>query len=402
MAIFFFQFVEGHIPRKMGERFWKNKMQKEIRLNQERMSLQLIISGLVSPTVLTSLPGGFGETESLYVADQVGIVYRYQANQLTPFLDLRNRIIPLNPQYDERGLLGFVFSPYYLGGDMRVFVYYSAPPSTSTPGPDGRPVTHENRLSEINMNTGQETILLRFPKHYVNHNGGRLVFGPDNYLYVSVGDSGGAYDPYDYAQSLFVYYGKILRLDVSRPGMYSIPPDNPFVGQYFARPEIYAYGFRNPWSLTFDSQGRLFCGDVGQDRIEEINIVSKGGNYGWPIFEGTQRTHKTQSFDMRITFIPPIFEYTHEDMKSVSPHSQVVAIIGGYYVPSVGYVFGDYGGVIMVIEQYQNRWVFRGRVPINTYIRAFGQDSLGNIYLLTAQTLGPSGLTGQVSLLQLK
>lgn len=351
---------------------------------------QLVYSGFVSPTVLTS-----PTPNELYVADQIGRIYVIRGSQISVFLDLRPAMVTLNPDYDERGLLGLAFPPNYLQ-TRRFYVFYSS--NQASPG-----ASYDNFISEFSANPSgvsdlvTERVLLRIPKMVNYHNGGRLAFGPEGYLYVAVGDGGPQRDLNNHAQDLDVVYGKILRLDVSMPGYYRMPADNPFINTYRARPEIYAYGFRNPWSLTFDSLGLLWVGDVGLDTVEEIDIVVKGGNYGWSLYEGTMPTPWRSEMDrQRASVIKPVFEYTHDWISHLSPHPRTAAIIGGYYRRDVGYVFGDYGGVLMAIQLVNGIWQLTRLSQINEFVRSFGTDAQGNIYVLTASQSGPTGLTGKV------
>ena len=226
-------------------------------------------------------------------------------------------MVPLNPGYDERGLLGFAFHPDYKTNG-RFFIYYTLPPRPGGP----TPVNNWNNLSRIseyrvsggnpNMaDMGSEKIILEMDDPQSNHNGGTIAFGPDNYLYIAIGDGGGANDVgpghvedwypvnaggngQDIEANLF---GNILRLDVNGGAPYAIPADNPFVGKP-GRDEIWAYGFRNPFRFSFDMSGsrRLFAGDAGQLLYEEIDVVEKGQNYGWNVKEGTSCFNAAKQF----------------------------------------------------------------------------------------------------------
>jgi glucose/arabinose dehydrogenase len=180
----------------------------------------------------------------------------------------------------EEGLLSATFSPDFVN-DRRIYVYYTQG------GSAGRPTV----LSRFNVpgdsiDTGSERRILEFPDFASNHNGGRVLFGPDGYLYLSLGDGGGGGDPQENGQNLDTLLGKVLRLKVTGEDRYSVPPDNPFVGTG-GLDEIWAYGFRNPWRYSFDrATASLWLGDVGQGSFEEVDLVIRGGNYGWDCFEG--------------------------------------------------------------------------------------------------------------------
>ncbi len=240
------------------------------------LQLTPFLEGFISPVCLRS----YGR--DIYIADQIGLIYRADklADNSSIFLDIRNKIPKLEETYDERGLLAFTFYP---GDSSRLFVYYSEKSDDKN--------NYYNVLSEFTVNKNMvdynsEVILLELLKDYPYHNGADLHFGPDNYLYLSTGDGGPQKDPRNHAQDLSVLYGKILRLDADTPGKIYVPSDNPFVNVQGAAPEIYAYGLRNPWRMSFDNSGRLFVGDVGYETREEVDIVVKGGNYGWNIWEG--------------------------------------------------------------------------------------------------------------------
>jgi glucose/arabinose dehydrogenase len=214
-----------------------------------------------------------GDPEHAVVLTQfAGVIYQVSLaddGEPTVFLDLSDEIID-NPG-NEEGLLGFAFSPDYQQ-DRRFWVYYSA----------GNP--RRNVLAQYrDASDGRRILEVMDP--FPNHNGGAIEFGPDGYLYVAIGDGGSAGDPQQNGQNTDVLLGKILRLDVSGE-TYAIPPDNPFASGG-GRGEIWAYGLRNPWRMTFDREtGDLWAGDVGQNAWEEIDRIERGGNYGWSIMEG--------------------------------------------------------------------------------------------------------------------
>jgi glucose/arabinose dehydrogenase len=271
-------------------------------------------------------------------------------------------------------------------------------------------------------------------KPQFNHNGGQIAFGPDGFLYISIGDGGGANDvdaghnpDTGNGQDLGTLLGKILRIDVDGAAPYAIPPDNTFVGVADARPEIWAYGMRNPFRFSFDSEGehRLFVGDVGQDLFEEVDIVERGGNYGWHIREGnhcfdplnpTSPPADCPSVGARGDRLrDPIIEYPHAT-DSGGPVG--IAVLGGsvYHgsaIPDLrgAYVFGDFstsfaaadGSLFVAVEGADGRWqsqilaiADRPNGRLGEFALGMGRDLAGEVYLLTSANLAPRGQTGQV------
>ena len=277
--------------------------------------LEPIASGFIAPMMVRAANDSKGR---LFVVDQIGVIRIILPNGTilsNPFLDLRDRMVPLSGTYDERGLLALAFHPDYKNNG-RLFVWYNAPLQPGAPaGYDDTARLSEFHVSATDpdqVDSTSEKILLTVNKPYMNHNGGALLFGPDDgYLYLSIGDGGGANDNgfghasgTGNAQSLSTPLGKVLRIDIDHipPGKtYGIPPDNPYVSTAGALPEIYAYGLRNPAYGTFDAGTHLlFIANAGQNLFESAYIVLKGGNYGWNIREGTH------CFDPDNANLPPI------------------------------------------------------------------------------------------------
>ncbi len=379
-----------------------------IMLPEVSIGLETVAEGFTAPVTMADPPDG--ETR-FYVAEQDGVISVVENGEVLDerFLDLSDRLVDLNQAYDERGLLGLAFHPRY-PDDRRFYVYYSAPS-------DMEDMDHESVLAEYRVSDdpakadpASERILLRIGEPEGNHNGGQLAFGPDSYLYVGVGDGGGAGDKHGdigNRQNVSTLLGSVLRIDVDGDP-YDIPADNPFVGSE-GRDEIYAYGLRNPWRFSFDpATERLFLADVGQDKWEEVDIVEKGGNYGWRIMEGTHMYDAALADELGINISElemPINEYSHEVGRSVT---------GGYVyrgsaLPDLygTYVFGDWsssfvpprGSLFYLEEREPGRWerfTLEPAEPFNRYLLGFGQDENGELYVLSSTSLGPAGTSGDL------
>jgi glucose/arabinose dehydrogenase len=301
------------------------------------------------------------------------------------FLDLRN-LIDLNGQ--EKGLLGLAFHPDYLNNGF-FYVNYTNRDSTII----SRYLRSAGNPGSADPASGE--VFLTFSQPYANHNGGQLNFGPDGFLYIAVGDGGSSGDPQNNAQNLSTLLGKILCIDIDHPGkdqLYSIPATNPFAGntQGF-REEIYAFGLRNPWRFSFDVNGTLWAADVGQNKMEEIDLIINGGNYGWSVMEGTLAYKSLPGIDQS-GMISPIWEYDH---------SQGISITGGYVyagdqIPALKgrYVYGDYGsGRIWSLWIDGNRQVHNELLlDTDLKISSFGIDALGELRIVD--------LRGKIYLLQ--
>lgn len=367
------------------------------------MKLQLSYEGFLSPITLIQ---NSNQDNLLYIGTQTGTIYKIdvKTGESKVFMDVQDLLVKLNKEYDERGLLDFAFHPDY-PVDNRLFIFYSAPFNQN----------YANYLSEFTISESfdeednvdiQEQVLLIVEKKENCHNGGRLLFGPDGYLYLALGDGCAQEDPNNHGQRPDVVFGKVLRFDISTPGVSKVPKDNPFIDMEGYSPLIYALGFRNPWGMSFDPEGRLFLADVGYNDIEEIDIVTKGGNYGWSLKEGSMKTSFGQENVTGIPLIDPIYEYNHNWIKSLGSYGpegdkqkKAIAIIGGYPLSDGSYIFGDLSGLIMRIRPNGNRWELIDSVSIDKFIKGFGKDNSGNVYILTSDTISPYS-NGQIYLIE--
>jgi glucose/arabinose dehydrogenase len=386
----------------------------------------------------------------LFVVDQIGLIHVLMSDgtlRTEPFLDLRSRLVALMPGFDERGLLGLAFHPDY-ETNGRFFVYYSAPLRPGAPAG----FNHTSHVSEFVVSTDpnradptSERIVLQVDEPQFNHNGGTLHFGPsDDYLYISLGDGGGANDVglghvadwyednaggngQDVEQNLL---GNILRIDVDGGVPYGIPADNPFVGGP-GLDEIWAYGFRNPYRFSFDRGGSqdLIVADVGQLLWEEVSVAVKGGNFGWNVKEGTHcfstatpNQSPAECPDVVESgvragdrLVDPVIEYANARQEG----GLGLAVVGGYVyrgsaLPQFSgrYVFGDWSegfggppsGKLFVAKPRKSGLWHMEQLRITTSatgelghrVLGFGQDGAGELYVLTTDNVGPTGTTGKV------
>ncbi|SOD19492.1 PQQ-dependent sugar dehydrogenase [Nitrosomonas ureae] len=422
-----------------GERI-DNPIPDPIQKGSIRLRLKQIATGLTAPNWAVPIPGA---TEHLYVSDQDRKLWRIDlaTNKKEILIDLfSSNQVPLgafgDESYDERGFLGFAFHPQYI--DNGLFYTYDSenainasdfstiPPSATA---DHRSVITEWRFVSPSLNDPPAAIervrdLLTIDQPQFNHNGGALNFGPDGMLYIALGDGGGA-DDRDGQNSMIGHgvdgngqnpgnpLGSLLRINPlgnnSSNGKYGIPADNPFVGSSTMLSETYAYGFRNPFRFSFDSQtGALVLADVGQNDIEEVNLIQPGGNYGWGLKEGSFRFEPNGNDPGFVTdgtvagnFIDPVIQYDHDEG---------IAIIGGFVyrgnaIPALQgkYVFGDTartgnadgrifysdGSEILELD-------LADRDQPGFWILGFGQDGDGELYVLGNTTGTPFGTTGAV------
>jgi len=314
-----------------------------------------------------------------FVVEQQGLIKVFEdaagTSASSNFLDIRSKVTSSG----ETGLLGLAFHPDFATNGFFYVNYTRANPLQT--------VIARYKATTPSANTvdiSSETILLTYNQPFSNHNGGSLEFGKDGYLYIASGDGGSSGDPQNNAQNKKSYLGKILRIDVNSTskGNYGIPADNPFTGNTDGSlEEIYAYGLRNPWKISFDTgSDRFFAADVGQNVKEEINLITKGGNYGWKIKEGKDCYSPSSNCDAT-GLIEPVIDYGRSDGD--------VSITGGYVYRGetikglVGkYIYGDFvSGRIWALEVDGNQVKSNALLmKFGGAISTFGQDSKGEVY----------------------
>lgn len=353
-------------------------------------------------------------TNRLFVVEKIGRIRVFQnqsgVSSYSTFLDITDRVVTNPPNADERGLLGLAFHPNYATNRF-FYVYYTRDTVISGVGTRTKMIVSRFQASSSDPNQAlpnSEYRILQFVKNQVhtNHNGGKIAFGPDGFLYISVGDGGGAGDPQNNAQNVNSLFGKMLRIDVSDDDFpsdndrnFRIPPTNPFASGG-GRPEIFAWGIRNMWKFCIDNVEGIIGGDVGQNAREEISRVELGRNYGWRFMEGDLPYNLPNPADTNgLNLAPPIHVY---------PHSQGQSVTGGYVYrgnvlpEQVGrYIFGDFvsGRVWSLnLATKANTQLF---VASGINIASFGIDqnnelyflgfNTGRIYRLTNTALPPAG-----------
>ncbi len=330
------------------------------------------VASLDQPLALAVRPGD----PALFVAEKPGRVIALRDGKVDPepVLDITGEV----SLGGEQGLLGLAFSP---DGDF-LYVNYT----------DLEGDTHvtEFEMSEERANSSSRREVLVVDQPFANHNGGNLVFGPDGYLYIGLGDGGSGGDPMDNAQDLSVLLGKMLRIDPRPDGgrPYDIPPDNPFVDRAGARPEIWALGLRNPWRYSFDREtGDLWIGDVGQSAWEEVDLQpagsSGGENYGWNLREGA---HPYEGGEQPPGAIDPVFEYPHGAGGCVVTGGFVYR---GEAIPDLvgAYVVADFClGTLEALRVQDGRVVGRRSLgPVVSMLSSFGEDAAGELYAMSLE-----------------
>ena len=372
---------------------------------EKNLSSVLIADGYKKPVFITSYPNN---AKLLYIVEQAGLIKLINDGKKLsrPFFDINKRVVNPNRPGDERGLLGFAFHPNHTNNGKFYINYMDN---------DGNTIISEfSTNSELRANHKSERIILKLKQPYGNHNGGDIQFGPDGYLYISIGDGGKAGDPLNAGQDLSSLFGKIIRIDIEQKP-YGIPKSNPFFGQKGKREEIWAWGLRNVWRFSFDKQtGDKYLADVGQNKWEEVNFEpasSKGGlNYGWRIMEANHCYDPKENCPTE-GLIKPIIEYPNdanhpafafriiEELSFSETDVEGCSVTGGYVyrgqkIKSMQgqYIFGDYcSGNIWTLKvvngkalNFKNRTeeINIGGGEFTTYISSFGQDSDGEIYII--------------------
>jgi glucose/arabinose dehydrogenase len=365
-----------------------------------------VASGLMAPV---SMAHAGDKSGRLFVCEQTGRIRIVRSGKLIdrPFLDLSSKLDDIGKVYSEKGLLGLAFHPQYKRNG-RFFVYYSAP--SAEKGSDHKSVLAEYRVLAADpdqADINSQFVIMEIQQPESNHNGGQIEFGPDGMLYIGLGDGGGAGDQHGTignGQDLGTVLGKILRIDVDKNRPYAVPADNPFIGRKEVKKEIWAYGLRNPWRFSFDrATGKLYCGDVGQHKWEEINVIEKGKNYGWRIMEGNH-CYDPESGCRQNGLELPVGEYAHD---------RGISVTGGYVyrgkkVPALSgkYIFGDWKGAMFYLEfaggkHTLHNLMIAGRKnnDLRLNINSFGEDENGELYILTQKFTGSFTSNGAVHLI---
>ena len=312
----------------------------------------------------------------LFVVEQRGVIQSFENNSNTEtksvFLDVVGRV----SSGGEMGLLGLAFHPDFKNNGFFFVNYTRNSPRRQT-------VIARFKVNGQTADPSSEAILLTFDQPYTNHNGGQIAFGADGFLYIATGDGGSSGDPQNYAQNRASLLGKMLRIDINSTtkGNYGIPKDNPYTANtQGVSEEVYAYGLRNPWRFSFDSVTKdLWTGDVGQNKFEEIDIITKGGNYGWKVKEANDCYSGDCS---RTDLIAPVWSYANgAEGRSVTGG---IVYRGKKFADLVGkYFCGDYVSSKIWALTYDGKIVTKNDVIANVgAVSAFGQDANGELYML--------------------
>ena len=442
-------------PRAGAQQLLADPIPRPIPVSPIRVMLEPVATGLTSPIFLTTAVRGDGRR---YVVDQTGLILLLHGNGAAPttVLDITAVIAQLspafpgapeglNPSYDERGLLGLAFHPGFddnnSPGFRTLYTLHNVPVSKAADFPEppfptpGQVPNCQEIIAEWKVGPGPGAAVdpasyrevLRFDRPEFNHNGGTIAFGPDGLLYGAFGDGGNANDQgpghnptTGNAQDLTTILGKMIRIDpldprltrdrdglLSANGQYRIPRDNPFVGRARAVKEIYAYGFRNPFRFSFTGEGpRLVLADVGQNNIEEVDIIRRGGNYGWHLKEGTFPFNPATGTVSAPTgptpgLIDPVVEYDHTE---ASPEFLPrIAIIGGFIyegskIPDLRgkYVCADLNGVLLAADLDRGR--LTQLIPkVGMFVKGIGQDANGELFVMASPNEGPGGKVGVIA-----
>lgn len=338
------------------------------------LSAALVATGLNAPINIATTPNP--SDDRLFINEQAGVIKSLprQGGDATTFLDITSKV----KSGGEMGLLGLAFHPKFAENGYFYVNYIDHDDNTI--------IARYQVKADGSADAASEKVLLKLKQPYANHNGGALAFGPDGFLYIALGDGGSGGDPHDYGQAKNTLLGKILRIDVDSGEPYAVPATNPFVGDANAKPEIWAYGLRNPWRFSFDREtGDLYIGDVGQDKMEEVSMQSAGSrggeNYGWRCYEGTL-AYNTAGCGDATTYTAPILAYEQTGGRR--------SVAGGYVyrgeqMPNLrgSYLFADtYSGEIFQAKQDDaGKWTQTTLLKTPYMITTFGEDQNGELYL---------------------
>lgn len=337
------------------------------------VKLLKIIDNISNPVQITNANDN---SNRLFIVEQRGRILILKDNKIQnePFLDIESIV----NSGGEKGLLSVAFHPEF-NKNQRFFVNY-----TKLDERQLKTVVAEYNVSATNPNIAntEEKVILEIDQPFGNHNGGQIMFGPDGFLYVGMGDGGSGGDPLNNGQNINTVLGSLLRIDVNRKPPFEAPPGNPFVGVEGAN-EIWAYGLRNPWRFSFDREnGNLFLADVGQNDFEEVNLITRGGNYGWNVMEGFHCFPLSNSDCDQPNFIPPLAEYSHGEGNSIT---------GGYVYRGLdinelvgNYIFGDFvsSTIWTLNENQEGIWERTELLQTNLSISSFGEDEAGELYVV--------------------
>jgi hypothetical protein len=343
------------------------------------VALQQVAAGLGVPLYLTAPPGD----SRLFIIEKGGAIRVVKDGALlpTPFLDLSTRV----SNGAEQGLLGLAFDPAYAANGRFIVDYTDA---------SGNTTVSAYRVSAADPDQADptsEAVLLTVAQPFPNHNGGQIAFGPDGMLYIGLGDGGGGGDPAGRGQSLADLLGDILRVDVGSGTGYTVPADNPFVGQAGAQPEVWSYGLRNPWRFSFDAAtGDLYIADVGENAWEEVDVVTaaagagRGNNFGWKVMEGRHCSAGPNCDPGQFTL--PVLEYSHASGCSITGGF----VYRGAAIPALQghYFYADYcSGWVRSFRLQDGQAVEPHQWPTlapGGQIPSFGQDAAGELYVMNA------------------
>lgn len=332
---------------------------------------------LAEPLALTAAPG---EPGHLFVAEKQGRVLRFEnrdeVKSAEVFLDIRGRV---RMEHSEEGLLGIAFPPDYVESGAFYVAYSGSDPRRTQ-------ISRFHRSADgLDADPDSEEPLLAARQPYGNHNGGSIGFGPRGFLYAGFGDGGAAGDPRQAGQDLGTWLGSIVRIEVGAQGPYRVPSDNPFVDVAGAKPEIWAYGLRNPWRFSFDRQdGTMWVGDVGQDSLEEVDIIQRGGNYGWRLREAEREfaDDARSGPSARDPLLEPVVSYGRRAGVSITGGF----VYRGTHLPAFRglYFYGDYGsGTVWALDHDGTRVVSNEVVATVPALASFGEDAAGELYAIS-------------------